>query len=99
MVSRSKAGRPVKYSENMCQVAIDMMRHGASKIELAAHLGVNRDTISAWRKKYPDFNAAIEKGYTFSQAWWMNLGYANLFNKNFNYRLWRLNMINRFRWR
>lgn len=96
---KRKTGRPIKYSPKMCAQVIEMMSEGASKSEVAGFLNVNRDTISIWRKKYPEFDDAIGIGSSAAEAWWASIGKENLTNKNFNHRLWMIQMKNRFGWR
>lgn len=37
-------------------------RNGLTNEQIASNLGVNRDTLYAWKKKYPDISDALKKG-------------------------------------
>jgi len=90
--------RPTKYRPYMCDMAIELMQKGASHREVASRLMISRSTYYRWRRDKDDFHDAIEMGYIYSCAWRERQGRINLCNKNFNYRLWFINMRNRFGW-
>lgn len=89
--------RPTKYDPNNNQSVIDLMSEGASIVEVAAMLEVNRSTIYEWAEKHSEFSDTIKKGFELCQAWWERNGRMNLENKDFNYTGWYMNMKNRFR--
>lgn len=94
----SKIGRPTKYRPEMCNMVTELMRNGISKTELISELDISWDTLARWQKNIPEFSEAIKHGEKLSEAWWMKLGRENLYSKNFNHRLWYINMKNRFSW-
>ena len=101
---KRKLGRPSKYQPWMCDKLIEMMKEGASLKEVAAELGISRETLRNWgdekSKTYcPDFSGTIKKGLELSEAWWERQGRVNLHNKDFSCVLWYMNMKNRFGWR
>lgn len=54
---------------------IDMMTEGKSLTQVAAALGVRKNTIYVdWPEKYPDFKEAKARGTELSEAWWEELG-------------------------
>jgi len=91
-------GRPTKYSPEMIDECIRLMREGASITEIAYELNVAKDTIYEWKKVHPEFSDAIKKGVDFSEGWWMKEGRINIQNKEFNSTLFYMNMKNRFGW-
>lgn len=100
-------GRPSKYRKEMCQQAIDLMKEGASKIEVCAEIGITTETLYDWcnpdsDRFHPDFSDAIKNGMELCQAWWEKQGRTNLVGKyqgdSFNSTLWYMNMKNRFKW-
>jgi DNA-binding XRE family transcriptional regulator len=91
-------GRPTDYKPEMCNVVKELMRQGASKAEVAYELDVDRKTLSNWEKEHEQFFLAINKGVDMSEGWWTKSGRINLTNKDFNSRLWEINMMNRFGW-
>lgn len=92
---RRRRGRPSKYDPAYCDVVVELGREGQSRTEMAAALGVNRDTLSEWTKVHPDFRDAMRFALTCSQAWWEAQARVNLL-KPFNRRLWIVNMQCRF---
>lgn len=97
-------GAPSKYNPKMCATVVELMKEGASLVEVAAELGVHRDTLNEWKRlgseQYnKEFADAIKEGELRSQAWWERNGRTNLTNKDFNYTGWYMNMKNRFGWK
>lgn len=94
-----KAGRPTDYRPEFCAQAREMFKKGYSKVEIASAFGVNRRTMDDWAEKYPEFYRTIHEDLDLSEGWWMGQGRENIANKNFNSRLYELNMMNRFGWK
>lgn len=93
-------GRPIKYNPSeMCPRIIELMKEGAALCEVAADIGINKNTISAWCQKYPEFSRTIEEGKALSEAWWYRTGRENMHSDSFIAVLWFYNMKNRFGWR
>lgn len=91
-------GRPTDYRPEYCQLAIDYLDEGRSKAELARYLRIARSTLDEWAKNHSEFSEAINRAVEYSEAVWIEIGRENLGNKNFNSRLYELNMKNRFGW-
>ena len=95
------------YQEGMGHCAIRLMSKGASKVEVCAELKVSHKSMNTWidpesSTYQPDFAEDVAYGVMLSQAWWEKTGRENLFSKkDFDSRLWQINMTNRFRkdWR
>jgi transposase-like protein len=66
----AKGGRPTKYEPSMCAKAEQIMMDGASKVEVAAALGICKNTLFEWIKLHPEFSDSIKRGEALSQAWW-----------------------------
>lgn len=94
-----KVGRPTKYKEEYCQMLIDHMSEGYSFDSFAGIVEVNIDTLYEWAKVHAKFSDAKNIGTAKSMAWWERIGRMGMINEIpfFNDRIWRLNMINRFR--
>ena len=54
--------RLTKYREDMCQTAEDFLAEGYTQMSLAAELDVVCDKMWNWKKKYPEFSEAIQRG-------------------------------------
>jgi len=99
------AGRPSLYRpEWMLITVICLMAAGASKIELAAALGIGEWTLNQWCKSDSDlhkpvFATTVALGEALSAGWWEKVGRKNMMNKEFNYNGWYMNMQNRFGWK
>ena len=97
------AGRPTKYTPEMCDRVIEMGKTGASKYEMAMELGIAMDTFTDWQNNNPQFSAAVKRSTEFSQAWWEKQGRLATFGgvEGFNATSFIFNMKNRFRhdWR
>jgi len=92
------AGRPSTYDPSICADIPAFFTSGASKAELAVHLGISRQTLWDWEGKYPEFSEAIKRGVENSEAWWVSQGRVALREREFNHVLWYMNMKNRFGW-
>ncbi len=95
------AGRPSKYRPEMCERVVALMSEGSSITEVAADLGITRETLNQWEKddRKPEFAQALSHGRELAEAWWLREGRTNLTNKEFSYTGWYMNMKNRFGWR
>jgi hypothetical protein len=69
-------GAPTKYKHEYCSAVIECMKHGKSLAAFAAQVGVGREVVWKWRKKYVDFDNACRLGIEASQAWWELLATA-----------------------
>lgn len=93
------AGRPTKYTPDMCERIIEMGKTGASKHEMAMELDIAMDTFTDWQNNNPEFSAAVKRSTQFSQAWWEKQGRLATFGAfdGFNATSFIFNMKNRFR--
>jgi len=94
-----KVGRPTKYKEDFCNMLIEHMAEGYSFDSFAGIVEVHIDTLYEWAKVHKEFSDAKHIGTAKSMAWWEKVGRMGMINEIpfFNDRIWRLNMINRFR--
>ena len=94
----TKQGRPTKYRSEMCTILEEMMREGASQIEVMAKLNITKEIYKNWINIHDEFSESLEIGKVQSQAWWEKLGRDNITNPKFKYPFWNMNMKNRFLW-
>lgn len=96
-------GRPVEYREEFCAVVIEEMAKGYSKEAVAGVIGISKETLYQWAKKYPNFSDAISIGESKSRVFWENklVEYAvhTKNGKQINGQVFNLNMKNRFGWK
>ena len=76
-----------KFEPAMCDQMIAMGKEGASQKMMWSQLGISKSTAENWRKKYPEFNEALEIALVHAQSYWETQLLANVENKNFNSRL------------
>ena len=74
------------------------MSKGASLLEIHALMGISHETHRRLMKDEPEYFATIKRGQQLSEAWWMQTGREQLWNKDFSYTGWYMNMKNRFGW-
>ncbi len=94
-----KVGRPIQYKEEFGNMLIEHMSEGYSFESFGGIIGVSERVLYNWEKKYEEFSEAKEIGTQKSMIWWEKMGRKGMTNEIpfFNDRIWRLNMINRFR--
>jgi hypothetical protein len=95
-------GRPEITLQDLPQgwqdIIIDNMSNGASFDEISCLMGVSDDTLRKMMKNHPELLGTIKRGKQLSKAWWMRVGRTQLFNKEFSFTGWYMNMKNRFGW-
>ena len=97
--TEGKVGRPSDYKEEYCNMLIEHMAEGYSFESFGGVIGVSERVLYDWEKKHPEFLHSKEIGTQKSMIWWEKIGRMGMINEIpfFNDRIWRLNMINRFR--
>lgn len=93
--------RRSKYKSEFCVIAEKTLAQGYSQAVLAGELGVDEDTITAWKKRHAEFRRAIERGSCAGLKFWETAGIDGMMGRiqNFNAASWIFNMKNRFGWR
>lgn len=95
------AGRPSLYNPAYCERVIELGKEGCSVVEMAADLGVARNTIeTTWPADHPEFLEAFTKARVYSQSWWESMGRKNLIMApgagQFQGSVWSRSMAARF---
>lgn len=92
-------GRPTKYKPEYCQMLIDHMSEGYSFESFGGIIEVDETTLYEWVKVHQEFSHSKSIGTQKCMNWWEQVGRKGMMNEIpfFNDRIWRLNMINRFR--
>lgn len=91
------AGRPSEYDPAFCERVIELGREGYSVVEMAADIGVHRNTLETnWPAAHPTFMEAFTYARGLSQAWWETQGRKNLTADKFQAQLYSRSMAARF---
>lgn len=90
-------GRPSKYDPAFCDQVRSLGQKGKSKAQIAAALGVSRQTVDTWTALHPDFLDAVKDAHDASLAWWEDQGQDGLTAEKFNATAFIFQMKNRFR--
>lgn len=96
-IVRNPVGRPSDYSPFMCDEVVRLGREGKSLAEMAAHLGVSKQTFANWQEGHPEFMEAVSLAKTYAQAWWENAGRVGMLMPGFNGAVYNKQVGNRFR--
>lgn len=73
------AGRPSLYDQSYCERVMELARDGLSVVEMAAEIGVSRNTLeTSWPAAHPEFLEAMDAARNISQAWWERQGRLHL---------------------
>ncbi len=57
------------YAPYICTLVSEMMGVGATLDDVVKVLRINKETLVAWRKRYPKLDKTIKKGLTESNLW------------------------------
>lgn len=90
------AGRPSKYDPAFCGQVEALGRKGCGKAEIAAEIGVTRETINEWAKVHSEFSDALALAHDLSLAWWEKQARTNLGTQGYQSGLWKQAMSGRF---
>jgi hypothetical protein len=97
-----KIGRPPKTLRNLPKGwqdhILDEMAQGASLEEIKADFSISDAVYYRFMKEYDVFAEFIARGKQLSKAWWLKTGRQQMFNKEFSFTGWYMNMKNRFGW-
>ena len=88
-------GRPSLYESSHRERVLTLAAQGCGKTEIAAELGISRQTLNAWIKAHPDFREAMSRAKDLEYAWWLKKGREGLMEA-WNAASWALQMRNRF---
>lgn len=91
------AGRPTLYKPEYCDRVIELGAQGYSVVEMAAEIGVSRNTLeTSWPEAHPEFLEAFTRARELSQAWWEMQGRKSLHADKFQAQLYSRSMAARF---
>ncbi len=92
-----KVGRPSDYSEALCERVVKLGAEGKSKTQIAAALGVVRQTLENWSNQHPEFLDAMTRAGELAMTWWEEQGQKGIWAGSvFNASAWSRSMAARF---
>lgn len=93
-------GRPTDYKPEYCDRVIELGKEGASIVEMACEIGVDRKTLEKiWPEAHEEFFQAFTHARQWSQVWWERKGRENLITTagtTFQASAWSRSMAARF---
>lgn len=90
-------GRPSGYQPEYPQQLFDLMKQGQKGAALHAHFGISAKCFWDWKKRYPEFNEAYDRGLEECRKWWDNFGIQKMIEGDEKgYKYWRDFMANNF---
>ena len=90
-------GRPSKYDVAYCDRVVELGRQGKSRAQIAAAIGVSRNTLDNWAEQHPEFLSAIKDAHDLALAWWEEAGQLGMQRRDFNASMFIFQVVNRFR--
>lgn len=85
--------------DNWKNDVIELGKKGGSDIEIRVEiLGISNDLFNRFLSEEPEFSETIQRARDYSQSWWTRHSRKELHNKEFNNKLYEMNMMNRFGW-
>lgn len=88
--------RPTLYDPSYCDRVVELGKEGKSKAQMAADIGVHRETLDEWAKVHPEFSDSITRARNYSQAWWEAEVQRGIWSREFNAAAWAKSMSARF---
>lgn len=95
-IAPAPGGRPPAYHPRHCARVQELGALGYSRAQIAADIGVARQTLGDWEDAHPDFGAAMERARDLELAWWEHAGQQGMFLTGFSTTAWGLQVRNRF---
>ena len=95
----AKVGRPSVYKKEFCERVCELGAEGFSIAEMAADIGVKRQTLYDWADTKPEFFDAFTRAKELSLSWWEAQARIGLYTRDgvsLNASLWSRSMAARF---
>ena len=95
-ITPPKMGRPTSYDPDYCDRVKELGAKGYSRAQIAADIGVARQTLYDWEQAHPEFLDSMRRAKDLELAWWEHAGQRGMFMKSFSAAAWGLQARNRF---
>lgn len=87
-----------KASNDWVSKMTSSYKEGMSDVEVCREIDITMKTFNEMYHENEGFKKLVDYGRMLSNAWWMEQGRKNLWNREFSTSLWNFNMKNRFGW-
>lgn len=93
------SGRPTGYKEEYPEILFNLMKEGKKGAHLHSYFGITAKCFWEWRKRYPAFNEAYERGWEECEKHWENIGIQMIQEKDDKaFKPWIAFMNRNFGW-
>lgn len=99
MYTTAQTGRFGMYKMNHDEIDDLVLRCGAcgySRAQMAACIGISKETLQAWLKDYPQFREVMLRAQTLAQSWWEGRAQDGTANALIGASIWSRSMAARF---
>lgn len=82
-------GRPTIYDPNLCLLLAEALKKGTSIKRFCRDNNISKSAFYRWLDEKPELKEALRAGEGDRDAWWEDLGLANITNRDFNTPLYK----------
>lgn len=90
----ARFGQAAIFKAEFCQIAYDTLCEGRTLAGVAARLDVGKMSVLRWRKEFPEFEDAIQRGLAVAEDLWAEEKWVDM-----HPTIYKLNMHQRFDWK
>jgi hypothetical protein len=99
---KNKVGRPkIQLSDlpdGWVNSLVELCEEGGSDVEMRDLLGISESTWNRLIEEEEEFSRTVLRAREKCHVWWIKHSRKELHNKDFNNKLYEMNMQNRFGW-
>lgn len=88
--------RYVMHADAIDHLALECGAHGYSRSQIAACIGISRNTLNDWAKRHPRFAEVLDRADTLAQAWWEGRAQDGTANQRIGPSVWHKSVAARF---
>ena len=89
-------GRYLSNADAVDHLVLECGANGYSRAQIAACLGISRQTLTEWVKEYPRLAEVMQRADTLSQAWWEGRAMDGTAAARIGGQVWHKSMAARF---
>ena len=88
--------KPILYKPEHDQILLDILTKGKTIVSFCAEIMISKQTFYDWVERFESFRQCYEVGMMRAEAYWIELGEANVDNPDFNYNAYAFQLGSRF---